>query len=252
MKRTNYVKLGVFVVIAVVLAVSACIVAGVRSSHPAALLCETYIDGTVHGVDVGSAVKYRGIPIGKVRSVSFSWTRYGDETPDNEVGRLAGRWARVVFAIETKTLTDMDSVGDRLRAEVEGGLRVSLKSQGITGVNYLDLDYPASVVDLPAPPWVPEYVYVPSVPSLMQTVTGTMQNVAKEVAKLGTVAESVDAFVGTVTLAIEEGRLPFADIGDNLRRATASLDELLKRLSEDPSIVLRSNPASQGTDPPDR
>jgi len=250
MKRSNYAKIGVFVVLAAVLAIAACLVAGARSSHPSAFLCETYVDGPVSGVDVGASVRYRGIPVGTVRAVEFAWLRYAREAPDSPEGQRAARWARIVFAIDPKGGADLATVEGKFREEVAGGLRVALKTQGITGTSYLDLDYPAALDDLPAPPWVPENFYVPSVPSLLQTLTGVMQGLSKEVAKVGSLADSLDSLVGTATLAIEEGRLPVADIADNLRRATASLDEFLERVREDPSSLLRPNPAARGSDPP--
>ena len=250
--RPNKATFGVFVLLAVVLAAVICVVVGVHLLHPGRLLCETYVDGPVFGIDAGSAVRYRGIPVGKVRAVELAWSHYGSETPDTREGELAGRWARVVFSVNPRTTLGTDAMGEWFRDEVSRGLRVSLRSQGVSDTGYLDLDYPAVVNDLPSPPWVPEHLYVPSVPSLMQTLTGTMQNIAKEAAKVGTLADSLDSFLSTVTLACEEGRLPVADIADNLRRATASLDELMERLREDPSILLRPNPASQGSDPPDR
>ena len=247
LKRSSLVRLGAFV--AVMVAVAVCIGAGVRFFRPAGLLCETYIDGPVFGVEVGSPVRFRGIPIGKVRAVEFAWSRYGDDIPNTREGELAGRWARIVFAVDSKALMNVDDMDRKFRDEVGRGLRVSLKSQGIDDTGCLDLDYPAIVNDLPSPPWVPEHLYVPSVPSLMQTLAGAMRCVAEETAKVGALA---DSFIGSFTLALEEGRLPVADIADNLRRATASLDELLERLREDPSIVFRSNHTPPGSDPPER
>ena len=64
------------------------------------------------------------------------------------------------------------------KIEVERGLRVHLAPQGITGTNYLELDY---VDSLPAPvlpiDWVPDNIYIPSTPS---TVT-TFVNAASEI-----------------------------------------------------------------------
>ncbi|MEO8537904.1 MAG: hypothetical protein ABI533_10265, partial [Betaproteobacteria bacterium] len=62
--------------------------------------------------------------------------------------------------------------------EVERGLRVRLAPQGITGTNYLEIDYvdalPAAVLPID---WVPENIYIPSTPS---TVT-TFVNAASEI-----------------------------------------------------------------------
>ena len=59
------------------------------------------------------------------------------------------------------------------KIEVERGLRVRLAPQGITGTNYLELDY---VDPLPTPvlpiDWVPDNIYIPSAPS---TVTHVRQ-----------------------------------------------------------------------------
>jgi hypothetical protein len=64
------------------------------------------------------------------------------------------------------------------KIEVERGLRVHLAPQGITGTNYLELDYvdslPAAVLPID---WVPDNIYIPSTPS---TVT-TFVNAASEI-----------------------------------------------------------------------
>jgi paraquat-inducible protein B len=56
------------------------------------------------------------------------------------------------------------------KLEVERGLRVHLAPQGITGTNYLELDYvdPANSPTLPID-WMPDHIYIPSTPSTVST-----------------------------------------------------------------------------------
>jgi paraquat-inducible protein B len=71
------------------------------------------------------------------------------------------------------------------RIEVERGLRVHLAPQGITGTNYLELDY---VDSLPAPvlpiDWVPDNIYIPSTPSTVSTFVSAASEIIDRLHRL--------------------------------------------------------------------
>ena len=46
---------------------------------------ETYVDASVQGVDVGSPVKFRGVPIGRVSAIKFTFNEYGSPEPGGSV-----------------------------------------------------------------------------------------------------------------------------------------------------------------------
>lgn len=239
MRDSSYVKIGAFVLLGAVLALALCVVLGAGAFGRKAILMETFVEGTVQGVGAGSPVKYRGIPIGTVRSVGFAWAVYHDRVPDTEEGRRASRYARIVFAIEDELLANADFAGDELRRQVENGMRVSIKSQGITGVMYLDLDY---AKDPPEPlpvPWETEHMLVPSVPSFSETMTDALENVAREIGKLGEVADDTRALLSEINAMVEDGRMPLLGTLSNAEKSSRMLVETLDRIRDDPSLLLR-------------
>ena len=239
MRESSYVKLGAFVFLGVLLVFVLFIVLGAGSFRKKAILLETYVEGTVQGVGAGSPVKYRGIPIGTVRSVGFAWAVYHDRIPDTPDGARAARYARIVFAIEDEMLASADFAGDELHRQIENGMRVSIKSQGISGVMYLDLDY----VKEPPPelpvPWPTEYMFVPSVPSFSETMTEALQNVAREIGKLGEVADDTRALLSEINAMVEDGRVPLLGTLDNAEKSSRLLVETLDRVRDNPSLLLR-------------
>ena len=62
--QANYYKIGLFVVLGVAIAIVSVVILGAGSIFEKSIVMETYIDGSVQGLDVGSAVKFRGVQIG--------------------------------------------------------------------------------------------------------------------------------------------------------------------------------------------
>ena len=138
------------------------------------LTIETYFNESVQGLDIGSKVKYRGVVIGEVTQISFTYVKYQQDRPMQRA-RCATCWSR--RRCSRKLLGGRAAAGEitspeNAKLEVERGLRVRLAPQGITGTNYLEIDY----VDPPPPllpiDWTPDNVYIPSAPS---TVTAVRQ-----------------------------------------------------------------------------
>jgi paraquat-inducible protein B len=132
---------------------------------------ETYFKESVEGLDVGSAVKYRGVTLGRVTElglVSAAYTNLGN----TEFHPAAFGMVFVRFVIDPARIGQMP---DR-NAAIALGLRIRLASQGITGLTYLELDYvdpvkyPVMVV-----PWQPRDEYIPSMPSTITQVSDAAQ-----------------------------------------------------------------------------
>ncbi len=203
MRKSSYAKIGAFVCAAIVLAVAAAVFMGAGSMRKRELTLETYVEETVQGVSEGSAVKYRGIPVGSVKSVSFAMADYSpdQENPDAERAR---RYARVVFAIDMSDIPDPESFTALVKRQIDHGLRAHMKSQGVTGLVYVDLDFEdPSKPTLPVP-WEPEHLYVPSAPSLVKTLTDVVQNVAQEIHGFSDLKTDATNLVTKITSLIDK------------------------------------------------
>jgi len=232
--RANYVKIGIFVSLAVTIALVAAIALGARSYNKEENLMETYIENSVQGLDVGSAVKFRGIPIGKIKEISFVWPTYN--APDTPEGQRAMRYARIVFTVDHQCLDKADNIP--FAKLVDDGLRIYVKSQGITGLMYLNMDFastPFARTMLPVP-WEPKYPYVPSAPGLDKAIIDVIDSLNEHLSGLD-LRGSLTTIVETVALVRDE--LREAKIGEAGQR----LNTLLTRLD---SVVTDFKTWSEG------
>src|SRR5215207_3578433 len=69
---TNYYKLGLFVVVGFVVAVIGATVSGIASMRNETVKYHTYFNESVQGLDLGSAVKFRGVTIGHVSAIEIA------------------------------------------------------------------------------------------------------------------------------------------------------------------------------------
>src|SRR5271154_838674 len=119
---TNHFKLGLFTLCGLAILIAGILAFGARSYFEPKSLYETYIEGDVTGLGVGSPVELRGVLVGKVRHIDFSWTEYQTTQPSYIV---------VVFQMRDDIIPV--SGGDRselLQTVIKQGLRARLKSQG--------------------------------------------------------------------------------------------------------------------------
>ena len=79
--KTNNFKLGIFTLVGIGLLVTGILAFGTWSAFEKKTLFETYVPGDVSGLSVGSAVEFRGVRVGKVTHIGFSWNEYQDSQP---------------------------------------------------------------------------------------------------------------------------------------------------------------------------
>jgi ABC-type transporter Mla subunit MlaD len=163
--RANYFKLGLFVLGAMGAAIVVLLVVGSGRWFQPRITFETYFDESVQGLDIGSKVKYRGVVIGEVTKIGFTHVVYPSQS-DRPLSERK-RYVMVEAKLQPKLLggraaSEITSP-ENAKLEVERGLRARLAPQGITGTNYLELDYvdPQKNPVLPID-WEPENFYIPS------------------------------------------------------------------------------------------
>jgi len=171
---TNHFKLGLFALGGLALLILGIFAFGARGYFQRTSLYETYIAGDVTGLSVGSAVDLRGVRVGKVTRISFSWGEYQESEPSYIVVEFELR-ENVVPLPPGETRDGM------IQAAVKRGLRARLKGQGITGTSILSIEF-VNPDENPAPPipWTPKHVYIPSAPGqigeLLSSAEKTLHN----------------------------------------------------------------------------
>jgi ABC-type transporter Mla subunit MlaD len=182
-------------------------------------LFESYFSESVQGLDVGAAVKFRGVTIGRVSDLGLVNAEYGQgQVPDSEPQTY--RLVFVRYVVDTARIGQMPDVQEA----VAHGLRIRLASQGITGLSYLELDfvdparYPPLVV-----PWRPKGEYVPSMPSTFYQVQDAAQQFLARLNRvdIDTLATQLIGLVGDLRAQLASG-----DVHGTLTAASTLLGSL--------------------------
>jgi len=176
-KPINNYKLGLFTLFGLAILVAGILAFGARSYFEPRSLFETYIQGDVTGLAVGSAVELRGVSVGKVTHIDFSWTEYEVTQP-----------SYIVVEFEMRNDITPSSPGAAqnvlLQSAIKKGLRARVKGKGITGTCILSLEYVSPGENPPVQvPWTPRHTYIPSAPGeigeLLASVEKTLHNVER-------------------------------------------------------------------------
>src|SRR3982751_6964319 len=80
-QRANFFKLGLFVIGAIVAGVAVLLIIGTGRWFTPRVKMETYFNESVQGLDIGSKMKYRGVVIGEVTRISFTYVKYEQDKP---------------------------------------------------------------------------------------------------------------------------------------------------------------------------
>jgi phospholipid/cholesterol/gamma-HCH transport system substrate-binding protein len=176
-ERAHEFKIGAFVLVGLLLIMAGLVAFAFSRDVEPVYKFETYVDGDVDGLSVGSSVKLRGVDVGQVTSIRFSWVDYPPGNPRCVVIRFTIARAQSPIAVG-------GDVGGKLQEAVASGLRAVVQGQGITGTSILALKY---VDPKEYPPlefsWTPKSLYIPSAPSefsqIITAVTRVMSSLDK-------------------------------------------------------------------------
>jgi phospholipid/cholesterol/gamma-HCH transport system substrate-binding protein len=147
--------LGVFVTAGIILAVAAIIWVGASKYFEKGTRYVTYFNESVQGLQQDSAVKYRGVDVGRVESIRVA--------PDN-------RLIEVVMKLQ-------------LRDDVEKNNVASLRTAGITGIVFVELDRrDPDAEDLsPRLDFASEYPIIPSRPSQIRQIFSGIDEIVEKI-----------------------------------------------------------------------
>ncbi len=158
---------------------------------------ETYFQESVQGLDVGTAVKFHGVTIGKITDIGLVIAEY----PPTSGNADAKVYHQVVvrFTIDHKKLGRVAN----LTKAIAQGLRVQIEPQGITGLAYLELSFvnPRQYPMLNVP-WTPDSTVIPSIPSTLTQIQDVLEQVMSSLSHvdLGQIVTQVS----TLTTALHD------------------------------------------------
>ena len=211
------IKIGLFVIGGLALLIAILFFLGMTDIFTNKATVQTFFSESVQGLTVGSAVKYRGVPIGNVTKISI---------------RVTDKLVQVDMAVELEHFVSGGEKGQQrsdfrrfFQSELEQGMRCRLEYAGITGMRYIDFDYFATpgqtLSEPPAGMLEPGTLYIPAVPSPFRDI-------------LKAIGTSLDRI----------SRIRFEEISDGLERSLSELSGLLG----DPALkstIVRINDAAE-------
>ena len=167
----NNFKLGLFTLVGLALLVAGILAFGARSYFAPASPFETYMTGDVTGLSVGSAVQLRGVRVGRVTHIDFSWTEYGLTQPNYVVVEFEMR-------NDITPRTPGAEPNALLETAIKRGLRARIRTTGITGPSILSLEYVNTNDFAPLEvPWTPMNTYIPSAPGEFGELLASLQKI---------------------------------------------------------------------------
>jgi ABC-type transporter Mla subunit MlaD len=225
-QNAQYYRLGIFVLLGAAALVALILIFGARSLFAKTMTVETYIKESVQGLDVGAPVRFRGVRMGQISYIGLSGNIYEEDIPRAE------RKQYVVVRMEITRTDSMDEAEAYLEKLVHDGLRAQIRGQGITGINYMELDFvkdPSNLRVLPYS-WKPKYTVIPSQPSPVNILLDSVEDALNNFNKLN-LAETQERI--NVLLTNLNGMVAGTD-GKNsgLSNSVTELNQLLTKVNK--------------------
>jgi phospholipid/cholesterol/gamma-HCH transport system substrate-binding protein/paraquat-inducible protein B len=241
MRKANYYKIGVFVILGFIIVVVGIVLFGAGKFFREKVMIETYFDQSVQGLDVGAPLKFQGVQIGNVSEIAFVFNYY--KTENNYVLVRSQIYPDKVGIrkIRGKILSE-DERKALLQGMIDKGLRLELASQGITGLAFLNMVYLPSRRQQPLPvDWKPEYFYVPSAPGTITLITQTIEHLTETIQTIDikAITDKVDRLLKTTNQAVEDAQI--AAVSQDIRKLVVSLEGNSNNLDE----ILQSKEVQQ-------
>ena len=209
-QKTNYFKLGLFVILAFALTAAMLLAFGAGQFLKTEPIAETYFNESVQGLDIGSDVKYKGVKIGTVKSI----------TTPTKVYDIASNYVLVTFSLSEDCYVGQTGKNpeERMKKAVDEGLSIFLSFNGLTGSAYLETDYKKNGPDDLEITWTCENLYVPSRSSNIKQVSDA----------IGQVMETL----GSLDLKEMKEDLSALLKGLNITKVSAQAESLLRELRQ--------------------
>ena len=247
-EKQRYYRLGAFVIVTLVFVFAILFILGGRSLFQPKLRFETYFDKSVAGLEIGSPVKFRGVPWGTVVEIETSAVLYERDVPIDKLrsyivvrGEITGSRERVEYWKK-----DVDLALAR-------GMRAQTQLAGITGQQYLALDY----LDVKTHPplaydWKPDYIVIPSAPSLTgEIIAGVQKFMASlneaEVDKLGQNLNKLVVNVNAKLDQLDVAQLSAEGVGllKDARATVQRIDKVVAKAPVDQAVTNVSSAAGR-------
>lgn len=224
--EASYFRIGLFVIGGFLLLAAGLVLFGAGKIFEPKIYFETYERASVQGIDVGSAVKFRGVPIGRVVEVNFVFNEYPQEST-----RGVQNYVYLLFEVNKPLFPEMfeENIGPMLEEGVAKGLRTRIEPVGITGMNYVEVDYvdPKQFPPLEVP-WKPRHYYIPSAPGQLTSILDSINKIMRDVEhfNLGEIGTETVTLLKSLNRSVEGVKL--GEISEEVRRVLQEMQRVLE------------------------
>ncbi|MCK5834924.1 MAG: MCE family protein [Lentisphaeria bacterium] len=132
MFEENRLKLGIFVIIGVSMLVGMLFLLGIKDAMKSSFYVYTYFTESVQGLEVGSAVKFKGVTVGTVSAISIH--------DDGKKIRVEMKTNPGSFQSQGENI-DHEVAEKYFHKMIKNGLGCEQKMTGITGMKIIEIDY---------------------------------------------------------------------------------------------------------------
>lgn len=247
--EANFTKIGAFIIAGSLLIAGVLVYLGGKGGEKREFLVETYFSNDVSGLDVGSAVNFRGVRVGAVKEISFIGAEYDNVPP---------RHARNIFvlmALDSKLcrITDAnDNPARFVKRMLDHGLHATVTASGITGLSRIELNFPKTEISDEKLSWKPRHMLIPPAPSILESAAESAAKILRDLNQmdLALVWSNVVRLTGNAAdlceganglLETERGHV--SRILENLDGAAVSFRNFAETVGDNPSLLLRPRDA---------
>jgi len=252
MSASKEFRVGIFVIVSASLILGGVIAIGSGSIFKDTEIIETSTTESVNGLQVGSPVKYRGVPIGEVTAISFADRWYPEH---GGMGEYFDFGSPVVIRMKVRLdVFGPDSThlfGENVESGVKQGLRARLTTAGLTGGLFVDLDLNNTTL-FPAtkPPYPPAYAYIPSAPSRLDQLLDRINTIANNLSQtdFSSLASSFQRTIEDVDNTVNRRLDPMLANADKFISELRVSNTEIQKILADPAIAATLANAKSVTD----
>jgi paraquat-inducible protein B len=242
--RASFSKVG-FAVVAGVLSVAfALIYLGGVDFGDNLYTVETYYDNPVTGLSVGSDVNFRGVKVGSVSMIGFVGTHYKMAKESDKQKILV----RMDLNARSLNLYPDEDIETTIKYLIRKGLHATVMSNGITGLSKIELNFPRGEISDEPCSWQSDYPYIPPQLSTLDNLSYSVRKVMHQFnhtdfksvwSNISEIASSMASLTKNTQEIVDIERSSIRKIVDNLELATENLNETMRQIKDNPSLLIR-------------
>ena len=212
-KKANPTLVGSFVLVALGLAIAAIVILGNIRFKDNRFRCIAFFTGSLHGLDVGAAVTFRGVAVGRVNQITI---HYDEQQKNYIIPVYIDIDQSQNLKSDANASWNQENVRETMERLIDQGLRAQLKvSSLLTSKLYIDLAFlPGTALDLHNKD--EKLFEIPTRPSGLEQITQKLESLPLEeiLHKTATALDGINSLINS----------------EETRRALKSLDSTLNHL----------------------